>query len=124
MTPIMKKDVAKPVDVTELGEGITFKDANLATPAQQARIATPIVIFETLEFMRGRPVDEVAGKTCVVVGGSRGIGLGTVTVLVASGAHVVIVARDLERLESIQQEFKQRGYGEQQEGGKRSKDRK
>jgi NADPH:quinone reductase-like Zn-dependent oxidoreductase len=110
MTPRMARMQPVPVQETSQDTPVAFKDANLATPAQQARIATPIVIFETLEFMRGRSIDEVAGKTCVVVGGSRGIGLGTVTVLVASGAHVVIVARDLERLESIQQEFKQRGY--------------
>ena len=109
MTPIMKKDVAKPVDETELGEGSTFKDANLARPEQQARIATPVVIEETFEWMETRKIKEVAGKTCMVVGGSRGIGLGTVTVLAASGANVVIVARDMQRLEHIQSLFKERG---------------
>ena len=40
-------------------------------------------------------------KTIVVTGGSRGLGLGLVEVLVAHGARVTVVARESEALESV-----------------------
>src|SRR6267143_6150644 len=40
-------------------------------------------------------------KNVVVTGGSRGLGLGLVEALVAHGAHVTVVARDADALESV-----------------------
>ena len=41
----------------------------------------------------------LAGKVAIVTGGSRGLGLGAATALVAEGAHVVICARGEDALE-------------------------
>src|SRR5215213_5601777 len=43
------------------------------------------------------------GKTAVVTGGSRGLGLGIVRALAAEGADVWALARDAERLEQLKQ---------------------
>src|ERR687884_2200973 len=43
---------------------------------------------------------ELRDKVCVVTGASSGIGLETARRLAAEGAHVLMVARDAERLES------------------------
>src|SRR5271170_6878422 len=40
-------------------------------------------------------------KNVVVTGGSRGLGLGLVEALVAHGAKVTVVARDIDALESV-----------------------
>lgn len=47
----------------------------------------------------------LVGKTAVVTGGSRGIGLGIVRRLVAEGARVGITARDAETLAHVEAEF-------------------
>jgi NAD(P)-dependent dehydrogenase (short-subunit alcohol dehydrogenase family) len=47
----------------------------------------------------------LAGKTAIVTGGSRGIGLGITRRLVAEGARVAITARKPEALESAVAEF-------------------
>jgi NAD(P)-dependent dehydrogenase (short-subunit alcohol dehydrogenase family) len=39
----------------------------------------------------------MSGKTCIVTGGSSGIGLETVRGLAREGAHVVIAVRDVEK---------------------------
>ena len=41
----------------------------------------------------------IAGRACVVTGGSRGIGLATARMLRAEGAKVLLVGRDAGRLE-------------------------
>ncbi|MDO9556393.1 MAG: SDR family oxidoreductase [Coriobacteriia bacterium] len=43
------------------------------------------------------------GAIAIVTGGSSGIGLSTAELLAARGAHVVIVARDVERLEAARE---------------------
>jgi 3-dehydrosphinganine reductase len=43
------------------------------------------------------------GATAIVTGGSSGIGLATAELLAARGANIVIVARDLERLEAARE---------------------
>ena len=46
----------------------------------------------------------LAGRTCVVTGASRGIGLETARLLCAEGANVLLVARNEERLAEATQE--------------------
>ncbi|MBV9816946.1 MAG: SDR family oxidoreductase [Solirubrobacterales bacterium] len=48
---------------------------------------------------------KLAGKRAVVTGASRGIGLAIARGLVAEGAHVVLVARDAQRLTRVQDEL-------------------
>lgn len=43
----------------------------------------------------------VFGKRVIVTGGSRGLGLGLVEVLVAEGADVTVVARDVAKLDAV-----------------------
>ena len=43
--------------------------------------------------------DALAGRTAVVTGGSSGIGLATVEVLLAAGAAVALCGRNAERLD-------------------------
>lgn len=45
------------------------------------------------------------GKNVLITGGSSGIGQATAEKLAAAGAHVIIVARDLEKLEATQKEI-------------------
>src|ERR1700742_1111536 len=51
------------------------------------------------------PPHRLAGKTAVVTGGSRGIGLGIAKRLVAEGARVAITARKPDALDAAAAEF-------------------
>ena len=61
-------------------------------------------------------MDEMAGRSAIVTGGSRGIGLAVVELLLAGGAGVVVLDRDLAdgpaqaspRLESMEGDVRQR----------------
>ena len=44
----------------------------------------------------------LAGKTALITGASKGIGAATAQALAAAGAHVVITARDVKALESVE----------------------
>ena len=44
----------------------------------------------------------LAGKTALVTGASKGIGAATAQALAAAGAHVVITARDVKALDSVE----------------------
>ena len=44
---------------------------------------------------------DLAGRSYIVSGGTKGLGLATVESLVGEGASVVVVARDEERLRSV-----------------------
>jgi len=46
-------------------------------------------------------MQQLKGQKAVVTGGNRGLGLAMVESLVARGAHVTVVGRDLERLEDV-----------------------
>jgi len=49
--------------------------------------------------MSGKP--ELAGQTVVVIGGSSGIGLETARLARGEGAHVILTARDPDRLHRV-----------------------
>jgi NAD(P)-dependent dehydrogenase (short-subunit alcohol dehydrogenase family) len=59
-------------------------------------------------WRRARAID-FAGKSVVIFGGSRGLGLIMARELVAEGARVTIVARDAEELERATQDLDRRG---------------
>src|SRR6185312_1195406 len=54
-------------------------------------------------------MSDLTGKTAVVTGGSRGIGLGITRELARNGCHVAIAARDPEALESAITQLKAEG---------------
>ncbi|MDK2126782.1 SDR family oxidoreductase [Parachitinimonas caeni] len=49
------------------------------------------------------------GKNILITGGSSGIGQATAMKLAAAGAHVIIVARDMEKLEATKKEIESMG---------------
>lgn len=52
---------------------------------------------------------ELVGKTAVVTGAGTGIGAAIATELAKRGAKLILVARDLQRLESVALELRERG---------------
>ena len=56
-----------------------------------------------------RSGDSLAGKVVVVVGGTSGLGLSAVRALVRSGAHVVAIGRNPEKISTIAKELGERG---------------
>jgi len=56
------------------------------------------------------PNFNLAGKRALITGGSRGLGFYAAKALVQAGAHITLVARSKESLESAQEELKEAGY--------------
>jgi len=56
------------------------------------------------------PSFRMDGKRAFVPGGSRGIGLGCATALAEAGAHVVIVARGLDGVETTVKAMLEAGF--------------
>ena len=54
-------------------------------------------------------MDDLSGLCAVVTGASRGIGPGTADALAAEGMHLVLAARDAERLEEVARGVSRRG---------------
>jgi 3-oxoacyl-[acyl-carrier protein] reductase len=54
---------------------------------------------------------ELAGRTALVTGGTRGIGLATARALAAAGATVTITGRDADRAAAVAKEFGATGVG-------------
>jgi uncharacterized protein len=54
-------------------------------------------------------VKGVAGKVCVVTGGSSGIGEATARALSAAGAHIVLAARREERISEVAEKIRRMG---------------
>lgn len=52
----------------------------------------------------------LAGKTALVAGASRGIGLAIAQGLAAAGAHTVLAARSMDKLESNTKDLAEKGY--------------
>ena len=48
-----------------------------------------------------KPIGDLAGRTAIVVGASRGFGRGIASALAEAGAPVIAVARDPASLESL-----------------------
>ncbi len=48
---------------------------------------------------------DLTGRTAIVCGSTRGIGLASATLLASAGASVVLMARHLERLEAVRQDL-------------------
>jgi NAD(P)-dependent dehydrogenase (short-subunit alcohol dehydrogenase family) len=62
-----------------------------------------------LRAMRRRRAIDFAGRTVVITGGSRGLGLVLARGLAAEGAHVILLARDAEELARAQTDIERRG---------------
>ncbi|MFB4159587.1 SDR family NAD(P)-dependent oxidoreductase [Geomicrobium sp. JSM 1781026] len=61
------------------------------------------LLYPRLELNEQKLDDEVTGKTIVITGASSGIGEQLVKVLAKSDCHLILAARRLERLASLQQ---------------------
>ena len=53
---------------------------------------------------------DLSGKTAIVIGGSRGIGLAIAEGLASCGAHCVIAARDLSRAEAAAEGIRKKNF--------------
>jgi NAD(P)-dependent dehydrogenase (short-subunit alcohol dehydrogenase family) len=60
--------------------------------------------------LRSARAIQLAGRTVVIVGGSRGLGLVMAREFAAEGAHVVMVARDEDELARALEDLKGRGF--------------
>lgn len=74
-----------------------------------AVIAVILGILALIALVRSRFKFDFAGKTVLITGGSRGLGLIMARQLVEQGAKVTICARDLVTLEKAQKELVERG---------------
>jgi gluconate 5-dehydrogenase len=52
----------------------------------------------------------LAGKTALVAGASRGIGLAIAKEIAAAGAHTILAARSMDKLQANVEEFKKEGW--------------
>jgi NAD(P)-dependent dehydrogenase (short-subunit alcohol dehydrogenase family) len=62
------------------------------------------------ETPQGTQGQALRGKTCIVTGGTKGLGEATAKLFAANGAEVLIAGRDQKRGEQIQDEFKGISY--------------
>lgn len=87
--------------------------SGIRCPALQTYAKTLFRYYEDhLDPMTQRPLRyrrALAGKVVLVTGGSRGIGLVVAKMAADSGAHVLLVARDAARLESVAAEIRASG---------------
>jgi NAD(P)-dependent dehydrogenase (short-subunit alcohol dehydrogenase family) len=70
-------------------------------PCEQARSFRVEYDQKQLVISMRKNWEALAGKRCLVTGGSSGIGLATVTLLHANGAHIVTCARGQDRLDAM-----------------------
>ena len=54
---------------------------------------------------------DLSGRTALVTGSTRGIGLSIAKALYAAGAKIAVVGRDLERARTVAADFGDRGFG-------------
>lgn len=62
-------------------------------------LTIPLAAYSVMGFFSTRNRFDVANQTVIVTGGSQGLGLSLAKVLAAKGAHVVIVAQTVSKLE-------------------------
>src|SRR5665213_2024488 len=64
------------------------------------RSATPAGRFNKVSERRHRMDLQLAGKTALITGGSKGIGRATAEVLAGEGCNLILVARELSNLDA------------------------
>jgi NAD(P)-dependent dehydrogenase (short-subunit alcohol dehydrogenase family) len=72
-------------------------------------IGTALGTLVAAKALRSRRAIEFAGKTVVIFGGSRGLGLAMAREFSSAGAHVVLAARDEQELERAAADIEQHG---------------
>jgi short-subunit dehydrogenase len=68
-----------------------------------------LLFFPFLRFSRARLRSRLAGKTVLITGASYGIGECLAESLAGTGAHLILVARTLEKLTEVQRRVEARG---------------
>src|SRR5688572_9193089 len=74
-------------------------------------IGTALGTLVAARLLRSRRAIEFAGKTVVIFGGSRGLGLAMAREFSSAGAHVVLTARDEQELERAAADIERQGGG-------------
>jgi NAD(P)-dependent dehydrogenase (short-subunit alcohol dehydrogenase family) len=72
-------------------------------------IGTALGTLVVARSLRARRAIDLAGKTVVIFGGSRGLGLAMAREFAAAGARLVLAARDEQELERAAADIEQRG---------------
>ena len=70
-----------------------------------ATVACAALLFTALPSFKRMNKFPLEGRTAIVTGGSQGLGLSVAKLLATKGAHVVIVAQDVAKLERAVQEI-------------------
>lgn len=72
----------------------------------------PVILLAL--YLKPLPKKSIKGKHVVIIGGSSGIGKSTAILAVKLGAHVTVIARNIEKLEETQQLLKTHSVNEDQ----------
>ena len=84
-----------------MGMSVAFRRAMEMTPRQKLAVALGVVgmgALWTSRVVRGRTGYDFTGKSVLITGGSRGLGLVLARQLAGEGARLTLVARDQEEL--------------------------
>src|ERR1700761_2803771 len=66
------------------------------------------MIWEQRRYRVGMTID-LSGRTAVITGASRGLGEAMAKALAQAGAHIALVARDVQKLEAVRAAITEKG---------------
>ncbi|BCM92106.1 oxidoreductase UcpA [Abditibacteriota bacterium] len=89
-------------------------DSELPTPAKAGFSFSKLALFVgavmlLLRLMRGRAAVDFRGRTILISGGSRGLGLNIARQFAQEGANLVLLARDVDELKDAKKELEGTG---------------
>ena len=93
------------------GQPLTSRCEDEVATSFGVAIGTALGTLVAARLLRSRRAIEFAGKTVVIFGGSRGLGLAMAREFSSAGAHVVLTARDEQELERAAIDIERQGGG-------------